>query len=396
MWYVRKIGSSRFPIWGEKRPVLAHLDLELTERCNNDCVHCYINLPAADRSASRRELDRAAIGDVLKQAAELGCLDVRLTGGEPLLRPDFESVYLDARRLGLRVTLFTNAVLLTPAVASLFARVPPLAKVEVTIYGLGRETYEAVSRTPGSFAAAVAGVERLREARIPFAIKGAMLPGNLADWPRFDDWVSRMTGDPEPAGSVVALSLRARRDDPARAEEIRGLRFPPERMARLAAAREASFFDDAVKLFGLMPGAPDARLFSCGAGDGICAVDSYGAAQMCLTLRHPETVYDLKRGSLRDAMENFFPAVRLRTAENPEYLRRCARCFLRPICDQCPAQSWMEHGTLDTPVEYLCDIAHAQARRMGLLAGGEKSWEIDNAAARLAGFREARAKRSPK
>jgi hypothetical protein len=48
------------------------------------------------------------------------------------------------------------------------------------------------------------------------------------------------------------------------------------------------------------------------------------------------------------------------------------------LCEQCPSKSWMEHGTLDTPVEYLCEVAHAQTRYLGLLEGGEKAWQIDN------------------
>jgi hypothetical protein len=61
---------------------------------------------------------------------------------------------------------------------------------------------------------------------------------------------------------------------------------------------------------------------------------------------------------------------------DPEYLKRCARCFLKGLCEQCPAKSWSEHGTLDTPVEYLCLVAHAQALDLGLLAEGEKGWEV--------------------
>ena len=36
----------------------------------------------------------------------------------------------------------------------------------------------------------------------------------------------------------------------------------------------------------------------------------------------------------------------------------------------------MEHGTLDTPVEYLCEAAHAEARYLGLLSEGERAWEV--------------------
>ncbi len=49
-----------------------------------------------------------------------------------------------------------------------------------------------------------------------------------------------------------------------------------------------------------------------------------------------------------------------------------------------PAKSWTEHGTLDTPVEYLCEVAHAQARKLGLLGEDEKSWEVTDGQARVA------------
>ena len=97
-----------------------------------------------------------------------------------------------------------------------------------------------------------------------------------------------------------------------------------------------------------------------------------------MMLRHPDTVYNLKDGSLKDALANFFPKLREIRARNIEYLSRCAKCFLKGLCEQCPAKSWAEHGTLDTPVEYLCEIAHSQARFLGLIDKSEKAWEVKN------------------
>jgi hypothetical protein len=87
-------------------------------------------------------------------------------------------------------------------------------------------------------------------------------------------------------------------------------------------------------------------------------------------------LYDLKNGSLKDALENFFPKIRGIKAINSAYLSRCAKCFLKGFCAQCPAKSWSEHGSLDLPVEYLCGIAHTQARFLGLLVKNEKAWEV--------------------
>jgi len=51
---------------------------------------------------------------------------------------------------------------------------------------------------------------------------------------------------------------------------------------------------------------------------------------------------------------------------------------LKGLCEQCPAKSWTEHGTLDTPVEYHCQVAQAQARALGLLQEKECPWEVKN------------------
>jgi MoaA/NifB/PqqE/SkfB family radical SAM enzyme len=184
--YIRRV--SEFPACFGSH--LNSLDIELTERCNNDCVHCCINLPADDTDAKAREMTTEQVKSVLSQAADLGCLRVRLTGGEPLLRPDFEELYLHARRLGLKVLVFTNARLITAGLADLWARVPPLVPLEVTVYGMQEWSYEAASRTPGSFAEFRRGVDLLVEHRVPFVVKGALLPPNRAEMDEFERWAS--------------------------------------------------------------------------------------------------------------------------------------------------------------------------------------------------------------
>jgi radical SAM protein with 4Fe4S-binding SPASM domain len=130
-------------------------------------------------------------------------------------------------------------------------------------------------------------------------------------------------------------------------------------------------------------GPPGERLFSCGAGLGGGCVDAYGRFQPCLLLRHPDTGYDLHHGTLKQALTGFFAPLREMMAQDVDYLRRCARCFLKGLCDQCPARSWMEHGALDKRVEYLCDVAHVRARHLGLLKEGERAWEVSDGEARV-------------
>jgi MoaA/NifB/PqqE/SkfB family radical SAM enzyme len=401
-YYSKKLKTNEIRLWQNKRPLLGQLDIELTERCNNACLHCLINRPEHDEGARSREMDTDFVKDLLRQAADLGCLTVRFTGGEPLLRGDFAELYLFARRLGMRVIIFTNARKISDGLADLFARVPPGRRVEVSVYGMKAATYDAAAGANGAFAEFRRGVDRLLARKIPFVVKGAILPPNKDELPEFEAWAAAIPSMDHLPSESMNFDLRARRDDPAKNERIRKLRLSPEETVQML-ARDPRYVPGMREFCVKFMGPPGDQLFRCGAGHGTC-IDAYGRAQMCMPLRHPDTVYDLRAGAasshpssdratgpresspLQYALTEFFPRLRETRATNPEYLRRCARCFLKGLCEQCPGKSWMEHGTLDTPVEYLCAVAHAQARYLGLLKDNENSWDVENGKERVARF----------
>jgi radical SAM protein with 4Fe4S-binding SPASM domain len=362
-------------IWQGQRPLLEHLNIELTERCNNACIHCCINLPADDARAQARELGTEDWQDILRQAVDLGALSVCFTGGEPLLREDFTNLYLYARRLGLQVMLFTNARLVTSELADLWARIPPRKPVEVTAYGLRASSYETVACSPDSFVEFQRGIQLLLERHVPFVIKGALLPPNAAEIGDLDAWAATIPGMDRPPSLTISLDLRNRRDSEARNRQIASLRLTPEE-GLAALIRHPQLYHQQMERFSArFLHAPGDRLFICGIGQTPC-VDAYGILQPCMGVRAPELTYDLRQGSMRDALTRVFPQLCELRAFNPSYLARCARCFLKSLCNQCPAKSWSENGTLDTPVEHHCQMAHAQARYLGLLANDEQAWEI--------------------
>src|SRR5512143_2978103 len=144
----------------DRRRVPLEGTLETTYRCNLACVHCYVNLPAGSREARQRELSLDRLFALVDEIVEEGSLFVLFTGGEVLVRPDFPQLYLHARSKGLLVTIFTNGTLVTDAVADLLAEHPP-EKVEISLYGMTKETYERVTRVPGSVEKCLAGMRRL-------------------------------------------------------------------------------------------------------------------------------------------------------------------------------------------------------------------------------------------
>jgi len=380
--YSVKVDLSQHSLWKDRGPLLERIDLELTERCNNNCVHCNINLPMGSVRARQRELTTDRVKDILSEAAALGILTVRFTGGEPLLRKDFEELYGFARRLGVKVLLFTNARLITPRLADLWTRIPPLEKIEVSVYGMQEDSYDAAVRVHGAFAEFHRGVDLLRERRIPFVVKGPILPQTGRELDAFEAWAATIPAMDQPPVLSMFFDLRSRRDSPARNRLIQTLRVSPDDGVKVLTRRRSAYRKEMRQFCTKFMGPTGDRLFSCGAGQNPC-VDAYGMLQPCLLLRHPALVYNVKKGSLKDALTNFFPGVREIRASDPEYLARCARCFLKGFCEQCPAKSWAEHGTLDTPVEYFCQVAHAQARELRLLREQERAWEVADWKARL-------------
>jgi len=153
--------------------------------------------------------------------------------------------------------------------------------------------------------------------------------------------------------------------DPLRNGEIKSERLTKEEIVQLEKNDKERFeeikdhcdyfiFEDDKKY-------SDNRLFHCGAGSHSFTVSPEGIFRLCSSLWHPDFIYDLRKGSLKDAWENFVPKVLKRTSDNSEFLKKCNSCNIINLCLWCPAHSYLETGELDTPVNYFCSVAHLRA-----------------------------------
>ncbi|MBN1629044.1 MAG: radical SAM protein [Thermoleophilia bacterium] len=365
-----------FPLWdklaAKRAPV--SFDLEITARCNNDCRHCYINLPAGDRAAKRTELSAAEFLDIARQAVEMGAVWCLVTGGEPLLRDDFAEIYLGLKRLGLLVSVFTNACLVTPAHVELFRTYPP-RDLEVTVYGATQQTYEAVTRQAGSWTAFMRGLDLLLDGGLKVRFKAMALRSNAHEFAEISRFCRERTTDFFRFDPVLHLRFDG---DPVRNSEIKAERLSPEDVVALEQADE--------KRFGALRRGCDAgdlivpefrdnegdHVFQCGAGNGSFSVGYDGTFRLCSSLWHPGTTYDLRGGTLREAWEDWVPRVRDMRSTNSEFLQRCRNCDIFNLCLWCPAHAALETGALDDWVEYFCEVAHARAAALQN-AGGDSA-----------------------
>jgi radical SAM protein with 4Fe4S-binding SPASM domain len=360
------IQIQEFPLWKklkERRAVLS-FDLEITARCNHHCRHCYINLPANDQDARSRELTLPEISVIADQAVALGAMWVLISGGEPLLREDFPEIYMFLKKKGLLVSVFTNASLLREEHMALFRKYPP-RDIEITVYGASQETYERVTRRPGSFTAFTNGLNRLLENGVKVRLKAMAIRSNFHELPAIAAFCRAHTKDyfrfdPQ-------LHLRFDRDE-QRNTEIRAERLTPEEIVTLERADEERFsalrkgcnkqINEQFIHYGCN------HLFHCGAGKGSFNVSYDSRFRLCSSLWAEGTTYDLRTGTLADAWLRFVPQVLDLRSQRRLFLQSCRRCALVNLCLWCPAHAHLETGMLDGETPYFCAVAHRRAEAL--------------------------------
>jgi radical SAM protein with 4Fe4S-binding SPASM domain len=361
--FISSTSLAEFQLWDqdEGKRIPFSFELELTARCNHDCRHCYINLPAWDKPAQKRELTIGQIGRIADQAIVLGSLWCLLTGGEPLLRKDFCDIYLMLKKKGLLVSVFTNACLLTPGHIELFKKYPP-RDIEVTVYGASEGTYEKVTRRPGSYAAFRRGLNLLLKNKIAVRLKAMALRSNVDELGAIAAFCRQRTKDYFRFDPMLHLRFDG---DKKRNSEIIRERLSPGEIAAIEQADEER--SEALKknceqlIFSDENHRSCHHLFHCGAGNASFTVSPKGIFRLCSSLWHPDCVYDLKKGNLAEAWNSLVPRVRAMTSSDPEFLEKCRSCPIVNLCLWCPAHAHLESGRLDAWCDYFCKVAHARA-----------------------------------
>jgi radical SAM protein with 4Fe4S-binding SPASM domain len=354
--------ASRMGLTDKRMPLSFYL--ELTARCNYNCSHCYINVPANDKEALKKELSLDELKPIIDEAVSMGALWCNITGGEPLLRKDFSDIYIYLKKKGLMVSVFTNASLIREEHIRLFKTYSP-RDIEVTVYGVTTKTYEAVTRKSGSFKKFMTGLELMLQNNFKVRLKAMALRSNYFELKQIAEFCKSLTKDYFRFDPF--LHLRFDRDE-KRNEEIKSERLTPEEIVTLEK-------NDPVRFQSLKNNCDQfihqesqetvcRHLFLCGAGNKGFYLSYDGMFRLCGSLCHPQCVYDLKKGDLKEAWEQFVLQVREKTAKNEKYLQTCGECPIINLCMWCPAHTDLETGQLDESVDYFCKVAHKRSEML--------------------------------
>ena len=321
--------------------------LELTSRCNLRCVHCYLGPQEEQWKKRSQELSTQRVLSIIDEITAAGCLYLTITGGDPMLHPDFPEIYRYAREQGLIVTVFCDGILVRDHIVELFREYPP-AVVEVSLYGATRKTYEAVTRIMGSHARCLTGVRRLIDSGVRVKLKTVLMTVNSHEVEPMRRMAEEL-GVPFRIDNAIFPCLPDNDQGPLR------LRVSPEE----AVQRELSDPKRLEQWLGHLDthaGVPRSEsLYRCGAGVTSFFIDPYGYASPCLMTTQYR--HSLAEAGFARLWSRELAQLRSKTARDGY---ECNSCEMQVACGGCPAFHYQETGAEDVKSDYVCETTRVR------------------------------------
>ena len=367
---------------GERVPL--QVSIEVTRRCPLECLHCYNNLPMGDMDARQRELTKEEHFRLLDELADMGCFWILYTGGEIFARRDFLEIYTYAKKKGFLITLFTNGTIMTEEIADYLKDWPPFA-IEITLYGRTRETYEALTAIPGSYDRCLRGITLLKDRGLPLKLKTVATSVNKHEVLAMRHFAEEELG----VEFKVDGQINPRIDC---SQSPLAVRLTPEEVVALDMSmpkgmseyRRLAQHDLQTPL---IPARAESVYF-CGGGMNSFAINANGEIGICVISQ--QDTFDIRGRGVKQVWESALFELRNRKRTR---VTKCVECRIQSVCGMCPANGEMENGDKESPVEFLCHVAHLRAATVGIdvpahgecefCTGGTKHDEVIESARRI-------------
>jgi radical SAM protein with 4Fe4S-binding SPASM domain len=348
--FVSRKQATRLP----RLPLAGSLDL--TYRCNNRCRHCWLRL-APDSAERERELTFDEIRGIVDAARGMGCRRWAISGGEPMVRPDFADVFAYISERAVSYTLNTNGTLITPRIARLMKK---RGSKLIALYGATADVHDRITQNPGSFEALTTGVAYLREERAGFTVQVIPMRSNHHQL----EAMIRLAESWSPSWRIGASWLHLSAEgDPVRNHEIREERLRPREVVELDPfVGWAEGLDEEERSSCLRP-SHEALYASCIEARRDFHVDPYGGMSFCALVKDPALRSDLRRTTFQAAWDERIPAMVNKIEPGERSAADCGSCELRQYCFWCPVFAYLEHRDHSAKVDYLCAVAREEKAR---------------------------------
>jgi radical SAM protein with 4Fe4S-binding SPASM domain len=317
------------------------VQLDLTYRCNERCVHCYLD------HDDHGEMNTAEIKGLLDQMADAGVFFLTISGGEIMMRKDFFEILEHAHARTFCIKLKTNGVLIRKKEAERI-RALGVESVQISVYSHRAEVHDAITKMPGSFRQTIEAVRLLRTVGLHVTMANVLMVQNAKDYPGVRALASEL-------GAQCTL-------DPTITPMMDGERSILELNVDKAALREV-FRDGAlvgnVEEFCAPPQGVDEDaldMLPCSAGHTACYVSPYGDVYPCVQFPLPSG--NVRRTKFVDIWRDSPQLKEVRSITLRD-MPSCSQCAHGATCTRCPGLAYLE-GNMRGPSYQDCEKSYAR------------------------------------
>lgn len=322
--------------WEQQRLPYSAL-LELTAKCNMNCVHCYLQSHHMEADLPFKEI--VNLIDILY---EKEVLFLTFTGGEIFTRNDFADIYLYAKRKGFMIELFTNGLNISDRIIELLSKYPPIL-VDVSIYGASEETYQKTTRVSGAFRKVIDNCEKLSRANIRYALRTPVISFLKDEIPKIQKLADKL-------GVVFSTSYEISPtidgNDISQQFQLTPFEVLKQECMEYFMKEERIVYTSPEYIVG-----GSKPIFTCKMGKGAFVIDYRGNMFPCMKFRH--IAQKLNPDNFDSIWKSYDRLYSLRTKnDNP-----CNTCDAKFYCEICPAEMDFLFHDYEYRTPQMCSIA---------------------------------------
>ena len=331
-----------------KNPKLLKFQIEITNICNERCIHCYI-----PHSMKSHSMDENTYRKILKEIEEMGVVSLGISGGEPMLHPQFKEFIEAAKKLDVNITILTNLTLLTQEHIDLFkgGRITVIA----SLYSLVNEHHDKITKMNGSCEQTKQAIMKLLKNNIPVQINCPLMKDNKDDFIDLVKWAKSLNIMVRTDYCLIARCDRSTDNLTNRIELEHMQKVVNELTNENNYLKKIISADDYEEQCAYLYNDHDGHW--CGVAFTCCAVDVYGNVVPCPSWT------DYSGGNIHETTlqeiwlhSDKFNYIRSLTKGD---FSKCINCEDRAFCSICMARNANESPTKN-PLEineYFCEIA---------------------------------------
>lgn len=334
------------------RPLISNLQFELSSRCNERCIHCYI---PNDKKNHGFDMPLPKVRSIIDEYVGMGGISVTLSGGEAFLHKNIMDIVQYCREKDLKVTILSNLISLKNEHIPILKEAN-ISLIQVSLYSMDPEVHDFITTVKGSWQKSKDAIEKLVAADIPVQISCPLMKKNKVGYDKVleyartlkikaqTDYIMMARSDLDTDNLANRLSLEET------AEVLRDivrhdLNYRNEVLTHVPPSEEMAFD---LERFKAQP--------VCGVGYDNCCITANGDVYPCAGWQD-YVLGNVYKQSLKQIWEESERVKELRKITQASF-PKCLKCEARNYCAMCLVRNYNESGgDMFAVNHHFCDVA---------------------------------------